>query len=154
MYSGARAILPAYCTTPTSALLKESQILPPEIQLNLASQTFAARTARLDPYHPLRKRADKITKVGKPTSRFARWILALPRSETVNLIARPPWEAHEDHNSIMQQISGPQGRSKAQAAKDFTEFLPTISSSDIQVYFDRSKSEAIDSVAGTSSVTY
>jgi len=35
-HSGARAILPVYRTTPTAALLKESQILPPEIQLNLA----------------------------------------------------------------------------------------------------------------------
>ena len=93
-------------------------------------------------------------KAGKPTSRFARWILALPWSEIVNPIARPPWEAREDRNSIMQRISGPQGRSKAQAANDFIEFLPTIPGSDIQVYSDGSKSEATDGAAGAGSVTY
>ena len=72
----------------------------------------------------------------------------------MNLIIRPLWEAREDYNSIMQRISGPQGQSKAQAAKDFTEFLPMIPSSDIQVYSDRSKSKAIDGIASTSSVTY
>src|SRR5438045_8264643 len=147
-YNRARAILPAYRTTPTSALLKESQILPPEIQLNLASQTFAACTAHLDPYHPLRKRADKIMKAGKPTSRFAHWILALPRSEIVNPIARPLWKAREHRNSIMQRISGPQGRSKDQAANDFIEFLLTIPGSDSQVYSDASKSAPTDGTPG------
>src|SRR5438045_9368663 len=39
-YSGARAILPAYHTTPTLALLKESQTLPPQTHLTLAHPTF------------------------------------------------------------------------------------------------------------------
>ena len=43
---------------------------------------------------------------------------------------------------------------KAQAAKDFIEFLPTIPSSDIQVYSDGSKSEATDGATGAGSVTY
>jgi hypothetical protein len=42
VYSGARAALPAYHTTPTAALLKESQILPPEIQLDQISRTYTA----------------------------------------------------------------------------------------------------------------
>jgi len=120
----------------------------------LISQTFAARTARLDPYHPIRKRATKIVRTKKPTSRFARWILALPQAEAVNPIARPPWEVLEDRNAILKRISGPEGRSKAQAAKDFIEFLPTIPSSDIQVYSDGSKSEATDGATGAGSVTY
>jgi len=153
-YSGARAILPVYCTTPTAALLKESQIPPPEIQLNQISQTYAARTARLDPYHPTRKRADKVARTRKPTSRFARWILSLPRAEVVNPIAIPPWEVLEDRNAIQKRISGPEGRSKAQAAKDFTDFLLTVPGSDIQVYSDGSKNEATDGAAGAGSVTY
>jgi len=108
----------------------------------------------LDPYHPIRERASKVIRTKKPTSRFARWILALPRSETVNPIARPPWEALKDRNTILKRISGPEGRSKAQAAKDFTDFLPTIPSSDILVYSDGSKSEATDGAAGAGSVTY
>jgi len=154
VYSGARAVLPVYRTTPIAALLKESQILPPEIQLDQISRTYAARTARLDPYHPIRKRADKVVRTGKPTSRFARWVLSLPRAETVNPIAIPPWEVLEDRNAIQKRISGPEGRSKAQAAKDFTDFLLTVPSSDIQVYSDGSKSEATDGAAGAGSVTY
>ena len=46
------------------------------------------------------------------------------------------------------------GRTKAQAAKDFLDFLPSIPGSDIQVYSDRSKSEATDGLAGAGSVTY
>jgi len=153
-HSGARAILPVYRTTPTAALLKESQILPPEIQLNLALQSFAARTARLDPNHPLRRRADKIIRNRKPISRLARWICDLPKAETVNPIARPPWETREDRNLTMQRIAGPMGRTKAQAAKDFLDFLPSIPGSDIQVYSDGSKSEATDGLAGAGSVTY
>jgi ribonuclease HI len=154
VYSGARAVLPVYRTTPIATLLKESQILPPEIQLDQISRTYAARTARLDPYHPIRKRADKVVRTGKPTSRFARWVLSLPRAETVNPIAIPPWEVLEDRNAIQKRISGPEGRSKAQAAKDFTDFLLTVPSSDIQVYSDGSKSEATDGAAGAGSVTY
>jgi ribonuclease HI len=152
--SGARAILPVYRTTPTAALLKESQILPPEIQLNLALQSFAARTARLDPYHPLRKRADKILGSRKPTTRLARWLCGLPKAEIVDPIARPPWEVREDRSQTMQRISGPIGRTKAQAAKDFMDFLPSIPGSDIQVYSDGSKSEATDGLTGAGSVTY
>ncbi|KAJ8066801.1 hypothetical protein OCU04_004188 [Sclerotinia nivalis] len=48
----ARAILPVFRTTNTAALYKESNLMPPEIELNLISQSFAARTARLDPKHP------------------------------------------------------------------------------------------------------
>ena len=54
----------------------------------------------------------------------------------------------------MQRISGLSGRTKAQAAKDFIEFLPSILSSDIQVYSDGSKSEATDGLTGAGSVTY
>jgi hypothetical protein len=57
-YSGARAILPVYCTTPTAVLLKEANILPAEIELERLSQAAAVRTTRLDPRHPLRKRAE------------------------------------------------------------------------------------------------
>lgn len=153
-YSSARAILPVYRTTPTAALLKEAGILAPEIQLNLHSQAYAARTARLDPYHPLRQRAAEILRTRTPSSRLARWILALPLSEIVNPIQEPPWATREDRKTITQRISGPMGRSKAAAAKDFNEFLPTIPGSDIQVFSDGSKSEATDGMTGGGSVTY
>ena len=140
--------------TLTAALLKEAGILPPEIQLNQASQSFTARTARLNPYHPLRERAEKILQTHKPSSQLARWILALPMAEVINPIIKPPWETHEDRDSIMQWISGPMGQTKVQAAKDFKEFLLMVLGSDIQVFLDGSKSKAMDGLAGARSVTY
>jgi hypothetical protein len=47
--TGARAILPVYKTTPIAVLYRESRLRPPEIELDLISQTYGARTARLDP---------------------------------------------------------------------------------------------------------
>jgi ribonuclease HI len=152
--TSARAILPVFRTTQTSALYRESRIRPPEIELNLATQSFAARTARLDPRHPLRKRAKRVARKGIPSSRFARLILALPKAEAVNPIALPPWRAQEARNMTEIRISGPLGRSKEQAAKDFTDFLTTIPRGDLQVFSDGSKSEALDGAAGGGSVTY
>lgn len=152
--SSARAILPVFCTTPTAALLKEAGVLPPEIQLNLHAQAYAARTARLDPYHPLRQRVVRILRTRKPSSRLARWILALPPTEAVNPIQEPPWAVREDRNLITKRISGPMGRSKEEAAKDFNEFLLTVPGSDLQVFSDGSKSEGTDGMAGGGSVTY
>ena len=88
-YSGARAILPVYCTTPTVALLKEANILPAEIELERLSQAAAVRTTRLDPRHPLHKCAEWIRKENRATSRFTRKILVLLQSENINPIAQP-----------------------------------------------------------------
>ena len=53
--TSARAILPVYRTTQTAVLYKETHLKPPEIELNLVTQMFAARTFHLDPGHPLHK---------------------------------------------------------------------------------------------------
>ena len=124
--TSARAILPVYKTTPVAALYREARLRPPEIELNLISQTFAARTARLDPLHPLRKRVNKISRTGKRDTRFARLILSLPKAETVNPIIHPPWTIREPRLEANKRIYGPQGRTKEEAAKDFLDFLPTI----------------------------
>lgn len=153
-YNCARAILPAYRTTPTPALLKEAGILPAEIELNKLSRTFAARTSRLDPRHPLRLRSVTVRKTRQPTSRFARQILALPPAEQVNPIKWPPWEPREDRKLAESRIYGPLGRDKETAARDFLEFLPSIPVSDIQVYSDGSKAEGTDGLAGAGSVMY
>lgn len=96
----------------------------------------------------------EILRTRKPSSRLGRWILALPPAEAVNPIQEPPWAAREDRKSIALRISDPMGRSKQEAAKDFTEFLLTIPGSDLQVFSDGSKSEATDGMAGGGSVTY
>jgi ribonuclease HI len=120
----------------------------------LISQTFAARTARLDPLHPLRKRVNKISRTGKRDTRLARLILSLPKAETVNPIIHPPWTIREPRLEANKRIYGPQGRTKEEAAKDFLDFLPTIPPKDIQVFSDGSKSESTDGSTGGGSVTY
>jgi hypothetical protein len=72
----------------------------------------------------------------------------------MNPIQEPPWAAREDRKSITQRISGPMGRSKEEAAKDFSEFLLTVPGSDLQVFSDGSKNEAMDGIASGGSVTY
>ena len=49
----------------------------------------------------------------------------------MNPIQEPPWAAREDRKSITQRISGPMGRLKEEAAKDFSEFLLTVPGSDL-----------------------
>jgi ribonuclease HI len=152
--TSARAILPVYRTTQTAVLYKEALLRPPEIELNSATQSFAARTHRLDLRHPLRKRAEEIIRSGKPTSRFARQILALPRAEWVDPIAQPPWRATKSREATERRISGPQNRTKEEAARDFISFLTSIPPKDIQVFSDGSKSEATDGATGGGFVSY
>jgi hypothetical protein len=54
----------------------------------------------------------------------------------------------------MRRISGPQGRTKEAVAKDFLAFLLTVPPGDIQVFSDRSKSEATDGSTGGGFVAY
>ncbi len=152
--ASARAILPVYRTTQTAALYMESRLRPPEIELNLIAETFAARTARLDPDHPLRIRALRIKNAGLPKTRLARLLLALPKAETVNPIALPPWTKREPRTVTASRISAPQGRSKEAAAADFTNFLLTIPPKDIQVFSDGSKSGTTGGATGGGSVAY
>jgi hypothetical protein len=89
--TGARAILPVYCTTPLPALYRESGLLPAEVELDYIAAAATIRVRRLDPHHPLRRRAAKIVQSGWKSSRFARRILALPESEQINPLQHAPW---------------------------------------------------------------
>ncbi|RAL58910.1 hypothetical protein DID88_009330 [Monilinia fructigena] len=146
----ARATLPVYKTTNLAVLHEESKLRPAEIELNQTSQLFAVRTTRLDPYHPLRIRADLVKSGNRrlPSSRFARTIVALPPSEQVNPLAHPPWEQRETRAEAELRVVGPLGRSKAQAAKDFKTFYASIPRNDLQVFSDGSKSEGKDGATG------
>jgi hypothetical protein len=84
---------------------------------------------------------------------LARLVLALPKVESINPIAHPPWIVRESRSEVTKRISSPQGRTKEKAAKDFIDFLPTIPPKDIQVFLDGSKSESIDRATGGGSVT-
>jgi ribonuclease HI len=81
-------------------------------------------------------------------------VLALLKAETVNPIAYPLWTVRESRYEVTKRISGPQGRTKETAAKDFIDFLSTIPPKDIQVFSDGSKSESTDGATGGGSVTY
>jgi hypothetical protein len=81
-------------------------------------------------------------------------VLALPKAETVNPIAYPLWTVQESRSKVMERISSLQGRTKEEAAKDFTDFLPTIPPKDIQVFLDGLKSESTDRAIGGGSITY
>ena len=152
--TSARAILPVYKTTQISVLYRESRLRPPEIELGLISQTFAARTACLDPRHPLRKRANRIARTKQGNTRLARLLLSLPQAETVNPLEQPPWDVRESRQEASKRISGPQGRTKEEAAQDFLEFIPTIPPSDIQVFSDGSKRQSTDGSTGGGSVIF
>lgn len=134
--TSARAILLVYRTTQTTALYREARLKPPEIELNLASQTFAARTVRLDPNHPLLIRVNKIVDTKRGNTRLARLVLALPKTESVDPIAYPPWIVRESRSEVAERIFGPQGRVKEKAVQGFIDFLATVPPKDIQVFLD------------------
>lgn len=139
--AGARAVLPAFRTTPISVLHRESGFPPPDIELDQIALLAAVRLRRLDPYHPLRKRAEQIARNGRPISRFARCVLALPNSEQINPLQYAPWYSHETREVAQARIGAPMGRTKEQAAADFLDFQRTIPGSDIIVFSDGSKLE-------------
>ncbi|POS81882.1 hypothetical protein EPUL_006727, partial [Erysiphe pulchra] len=78
----ARAILPVYKTTPTSALLRETGWGTSKMMLNRYRDRFAARIAAADPKHPLRRRWK--------SSHF-KWIRELQTLELSQDMDYPPW---------------------------------------------------------------
>ena len=116
--AAARAVLPVWKTTPVAALHRESGIPPPELALNSIASSATTRLKRLDPRHPLRIRAEKIKSLERPTSRFARRVIALPQSEQVDPIIDPPWKM-ADRQMTNIRIGAPQGRPKEEAAEAF-----------------------------------
>jgi len=81
-------------------------------------------------------------------------VLALLKTESVNLIAHPLWTVQETYSEVIERISSLQGYTKEKATKDFIDFLSIISSKDIQVFSDSSKSKSIDSAIEEGSITY
>ncbi|KAI0993033.1 hypothetical protein K3495_g15151, partial [Podosphaera aphanis] len=126
-------------TTPTAALHRESGLAPPEIALNKRALAGAIRLRRLDPRHPLLRRANRIESLQQASSRFARRVLALPNSEQTNPIVYPPWILHESREAALVRVGGPNGESRDQAKENFLAFLLTIPTQDIVLYSDGSK---------------
>ncbi|KAI0992885.1 hypothetical protein K3495_g15299, partial [Podosphaera aphanis] len=150
--TAARAILPVYRTTPSAALHRESGLAPPEIALEQRTLVATVRLRRLDPRHPLLRRAIRVLALGRPTSRFARRILALPASEQINLIATPPWAPREGQAAAQARVGGPNGQTRDQAKEKFLSFLRTVPLQDIVLFSDGSKQ--LDGSAGAGFVAY
>ena len=149
-HTAARAILPAFRTTPTPILHRESGLLPAEIALDSRTRRAAVRIHKLDVRHPLRVRAAEIKHLSRPTSRLARQILALPDAEQTDAIANPPWHPIEDRADSLARVGAQSGR---RAAKSFfTDFLAKVPGSDIMVYSDGSKLQ--DGATGGGFVIY
>lgn len=124
--TGARAILPVFRATPLPALYRESGLLPAELELDYIATSATIRVRRLDPYHPVRRRAAKIVQIGWTTSRFARRVLALPESEQINPLQHAPWLLRESWANAQLRIKAPNGRPKEQAAADFQDFYSSL----------------------------
>jgi len=102
-------------------------------------------------------RTKKIVCTQDQKTRLARLILALPKAESVDPIAQPPWLARETRTETTTHIYGPQGRSKAKAAEDLTTSLATLPPKDIQVFQTDQKANlqtAPLAATGGGSVTY
>jgi ribonuclease HI len=150
--TSARAVLPVYRTTPTAALHRESGLPPPEISLNTQALAATVCLRQLDQGHPLHRRAKRVLTLARPTSRFARRVLALPQSESTDPLAHPPWTYIENREAASYRIGAPLGASKEQCARDLLTFLPRISPGDIVLYSDGSK--LINGATGAGFVVY
>jgi hypothetical protein len=135
--AGARAILPVYCTTPIPVLYRESGLLPAEVELDYIAASATVRLRRLDPYHPLYRRAARITQVRCPTSRFARRVLSTPESEQLNPLQHAPWLLQESREAAHLRIRAP--TQSKEAAISFQDFYTSLPGTDIKVFTDGSK---------------
>jgi hypothetical protein len=150
-----QAILRAFSTTPSSALIRESGLSPPELKLDAIALRATVRIRRLDPQHPLRARANAIqgplvpTRRSRKPSRFARKFLSLPPSEQLDLLALPPWFATENRETAQKRIGAYNpSLTKEQCAAAFTSFINLIPNNDIIVYTDGSKLDNGNAGAG------
>jgi hypothetical protein len=80
---------------------QESGLLLAEIKLDYTATITTARLRCLDPYHPLRRRAERIVQDGHLTSCFARRVLVLPESEQLNPL-HAPWLPQEPREAAWQ----------------------------------------------------
>jgi len=101
----ARAVAPAYKTTPIPALLREAGLPPARIHFEAIRRRAAARLFRLDDNHPLAQRIFPPTS-SKSTSFTKMAALAPPATERADPILFPPW-AHHDRKRILDEAQSP-----------------------------------------------
>jgi len=121
----ARAVLPVYCTTPESALLRETGWAPALAWLERAHDRLAARIAVTEHSHPLRARW---------TRPAICWIRRRQAVQTGTPSLRPPWDPL-DHD-IARQAIGAIGRATGPAP--FLTWVASVPILDLVVYSDGS----------------
>ncbi|KAI1003285.1 hypothetical protein K3495_g4922 [Podosphaera aphanis] len=110
-----------------SALHREAGLPSSEIALDRRTTAATARLRHLDSRYPQLRRANRVTSLNRPTSRFTRHVLDLPQAEQINLIALPPWTPREDREAAYARMGDLRGESKGMATKKpSTLFLPQL----------------------------
>ncbi|KAI1004570.1 hypothetical protein K3495_g3648 [Podosphaera aphanis] len=102
----ARAILPVFRTTPSTALMREAGISPAQIELDNIARRAAVRTRKLDSRHPLYMHS-QASSSSPATSRFSRWCRTVPPSEQVDPLAHPFWEIKESRENSLLRVGAP-----------------------------------------------
>ncbi|KAI0991414.1 hypothetical protein K3495_g16773, partial [Podosphaera aphanis] len=135
--AAARAILPAFRTTPSVALLREAGLSPARVALDCISRRAAARIRKLDSRHPLSQRGRK-SLLSPALSRFARSYRSIPASEHFDPLILAPWETQETLRDSLRRISIPT-TPPTSGVNNFRDFVRSVPPADIQVYSDGSK---------------
>jgi len=87
-----RGTLPAYRTTPTSALHRETAIPPMEIILDQKRAAARLRACRLDNRHPVHRRLFRARSFPANTRLLRNHLPWLERTEQTDPLAFPPWQ--------------------------------------------------------------
>ena len=123
MNRAARAVLPAYRTTPVPALLRETGWAPAGAWLERIHDRLTVRVAAADPQHPLRQRWN--------STRF-RWIRARLDIERSGWTLPPPWISPD--SGLKKANVGAVGREHGLLT--FTAWEQQIQPLDLVVYSD------------------
>ncbi|KAI0997128.1 hypothetical protein K3495_g11059 [Podosphaera aphanis] len=127
--SSARAILPVYLTTPTPILYRDAGLLP-DIELDVKLRQSSLRIHRLDPRHPLRRRAIWALSHGCRIYRLFGWAFSLPKTEFLDPLLLPPSHTQDSWYSCTRRVTSSSLRPQV-----------AIPSQDILAYSDGGRAE-------------
>ncbi|KAF5527647.1 putative RNA-directed DNA polymerase from transposon BS [Colletotrichum aenigma] len=138
--AAARAILPVWRTTPTSALIRDAGLPTAEVALEAARLRFATRLQKVDQQHPL---VPRLLQPGRQQTRLQRTAGLLPRCPRPALL-QPQYPLGSHHPIVTQ--------TKEAAARIFQAWLKTVPDKHTIIYSDGSK--APDGATGFGFVIY
>jgi len=146
----ARGVLPAYRTTPTATLFRDSGLPAGPVALEEARLRFAVRLQTADPTHPLTHRAGlRLIRRGRGAGTQQQPRTVVQRvGALLPPVPRPILT--EPHYSLGCRTDPTQGIKKKQAAEDFKKWYKTLPRKDITIFSDGSEQW----VEGSKHVTY